>query len=148
MRTRKCGSSLLTMCFIILTGLFPAVTHGQFSTLSNITRTNTTTAGEQWEHWWPIRTTAVQPCIRKFRFNCLNTVTLTPNTTPNKVTKVDGTNVLLDVFDYTTDDKDLQQHANFKAGNSIDLGSYATGIYMIEIVESNGNTTVKKIIKK
>lgn len=146
MQTRKSGSNLLTMCFIILSGLFPAVTHAQFSTLSNVTRTNTTNAGEQWEHWWPIGTAAVQPYIRTVKFNGLNTVTLSPNTTLNKVINVVGENLALNVFDYSTDDKELQQHTNFTAVKNIDLGSYPTGIYLIMIIENNGNATVKNII--
>ena len=51
-----------------------------------------------------------------------------------------------DLIFLATDDKELQQHTNFTAVKNIDLGSYPTGIYLIMIIENNGNATVKNII--
>ena len=45
---------------ILFIGLLPGVVQAQFTTLTNETLVNTTTAGEQWLYWWSVRTLALQ----------------------------------------------------------------------------------------
>jgi hypothetical protein len=52
---------LLSIPFIITFFILSGVASAQFSTLTNETRANTTTAGDQWGYWWSVRTVAVQP---------------------------------------------------------------------------------------
>ena len=51
-------SICLTLAFIVL---IPRNAGAQFTTLTNETRVNTTTAGDQYDYWWSVRTIAVQP---------------------------------------------------------------------------------------
>jgi len=60
MKTVKCF--LVKICVIVLfTGLTPNLVDAQISSLSNETRNNTTTTGNQAGYWWSLRTVAVQP---------------------------------------------------------------------------------------
>ena len=53
---------LFTFCFALaFIVLVPGNATAQFSTLTNETRVNTTTAGDQYGYWWSVRTIAVQP---------------------------------------------------------------------------------------
>src|SRR6266487_182889 len=55
-------SFLFTFCFALaFIVLVPGNATAQFSTLTNETRVNTTTAGDQYGYWWSVRTIAVQP---------------------------------------------------------------------------------------
>ena len=55
-------SFLFTFCFALaFIVLVPRNATAQFSTLTNETRVNTTTAGDQNCYWWSVRTIAVQP---------------------------------------------------------------------------------------
>jgi len=51
----------VTLFFTICFNLSPVVSQAQFSSLTNETRVNTTTAGNQFGYWWSPRTIAVQP---------------------------------------------------------------------------------------
>src|SRR6266487_3766536 len=55
-------SFLFTFCFALaFIVLVPGNATAQFSTLTNETRVNTTTSGDQYGYWWSVRTVAVQP---------------------------------------------------------------------------------------
>lgn len=49
----------VAFCLFWWTLAHPAA--AQFTTLTNETRVNTTTAGDQWTYWWSLRTIVVQP---------------------------------------------------------------------------------------
>lgn len=51
----------VVVLFTICANLFPVASKAQFSTLTNETRANTTTAGYQAAYLWSLRTVAVQP---------------------------------------------------------------------------------------
>ena len=54
--------SLLILCITTaFLSLNPGVATAQFTSVTNETLVNTTTAGEQWAYWWSVRTVAVQP---------------------------------------------------------------------------------------
>ena len=54
--------SLLILCFTTaLLSLNTGVATAQFTSVTNETLVNTSTAGEQWAYWWSVRTVAVQP---------------------------------------------------------------------------------------
>jgi hypothetical protein len=56
-------SSFILSFYIVLASICfsPAVASAQFSSITNETIANTTTAGDQFGYWWSVRTVAVQP---------------------------------------------------------------------------------------
>ena len=41
----------------------------------------------------------------------------------------------------------MQQFNNFKPGGSIDINNYATGVYILKVVDENNNTEIIRIVK-
>jgi len=87
--------------------------------------------------------------LRSVKFNTINSFTVYPNPTTDKVyINAEVKNATLDVSVITVDGKQIQHYANFHSGNSIDLSAFPNEVYFIKIIESNGTVRLKKIIKK
>ena len=87
--------------------------------------------------------------IRTVNFNTTADLIIMPNPVVDKVyITANGGGSLQSVTLFTTEGKQLQQINNYVIGNSIDMGNYPVGTYMIKIIDKQYLTVVKKIIKQ
>lgn len=87
--------------------------------------------------------------VRAVKFSNAILITATPNPTTDRVyiTSNEG-GVLQSVALYSINGKLLQQVTNFALGKSIDLSTYAPSIYLLKLIDKNGNVETLKVIKK
>jgi hypothetical protein len=70
-----------------------------------------------------------------------------PNPVKGRVTITNGSSALGSVSVLTIDGRQLQQSNHFNSGESLDLSSYPTGIYLLAIKNASGATEVLKVLK-
>ncbi len=77
-----------------------------------------------------------------------NTITVMPNPTTDKlyITSADDA-VLQSVSLYSPEGRLIHQSANFRFGNSINMSSYAPGIYILKMVDKEGRTETVRVLK-
>lgn len=86
---------------------------------------------------------------RTVSFKGNNSLTLMPNPTTDRVFITSNTpGNLQTVSIYSNDGKQIYTTTNFRLGNSIDLSRYASGVYMLKIVDKNGDTEIMKVVKQ
>ncbi len=86
--------------------------------------------------------------IRTVSFSTAGSISIMPNPTIDKVFITSGDNgTLQSVSLYSAEGKLLQHINNFKFGNSIDMTSYAPGIYMLKMVDKDGKVEVTRVLK-
>jgi hypothetical protein len=86
--------------------------------------------------------------VRQLTFGQPTTLTYYPNPVRNQVTITTSTLSPQSVKLMNIDGRLLQQNNNFVSGGSIDLSSYASGIYFLAIRNTAGQTEVVKILKE
>ncbi len=91
-----------------------------------------------------------------FKYSQTRTVTFTgttdikvmPNPTTDRLIITANRNVRFEsVTVFNLDGKLMETNQKFQSGNSIDMRSYPTGIYMIKIIDDAGKTDIKTVIK-
>ena len=87
--------------------------------------------------------------VRTVKFSNTTSVTIMPNPTTDRVfiTSNDG-GMLQSVGLYDVNGKFLKQINNFALGNSIDLSVYAPSIYILKLIDKQGNTEVIKVVRQ
>jgi hypothetical protein len=75
-------------------------------------------------------------------------LTYYPNPVRNQVTITTGATSPQSVTLMSVNGRLLQQNNQFVSGSSIDLSSYAAGIYFLSIRNTAGQTEVLKILKE
>ena len=87
--------------------------------------------------------------VRTVKFSNSTSITIMPNPTTDRVfiTSNDG-GMLQSVGLYDVNGKFLKQINNFALGNSIDLSVYAPSIYILKLIDKQGNTEVIKVVRQ
>jgi Secretion system C-terminal sorting domain len=87
--------------------------------------------------------------IRTVKFKSDNSVTIMPNPTTDRLFITSNTPGRLQSLTMISDEgQQVYSVTNFVLGNSIDMRSYAPGIYILKIVDKEGNTETMKVIKQ
>ena len=87
--------------------------------------------------------------VRTVKFSTTILITAMPNPTTDRVYITSNeAGVLQSVALFSINGKLLQQLNNFTLGKSIDLSNYPTSLYILKLVDKNGNTEVIKVVKK
>lgn len=86
---------------------------------------------------------------RTVSFSTGSSITIQPNPTTDRVyiTSADISSIQ-SVLVYSSEGKLMQTVNNFAVGNSIDMQSYAPGIYLLKIIYKDEHTEIKKIVKQ
>ena len=87
--------------------------------------------------------------VRTVKFSTTKSITIMPNPTADRVfiTSNDG-GILQSVGLYSVNGKLLQLINDFNLGKSIDLSTYAPSVYILKLIDKDGNTEVIKVVKK
>ena len=87
--------------------------------------------------------------VRTVKFSNTTSISIMPNPTTDRVfiTSNDG-GMLQSVGLYDVNGKFLKQINNFALGNSIDLSVYAPSIYILKLIDKQGNTEVIKVVRQ
>ena len=87
--------------------------------------------------------------VRIVKFGNSTTISILPNPTTDRVfiTSNDA-GVLQSVGLYSINGKLLQLINNFTLGKSIDLSTYAPSLYILKLIDKDGNTEVLKVVRK
>jgi hypothetical protein len=91
--------------------------------------------------------TEIYSSVRQLAFGQSTVLTYYPNPVKNLVTITTGATSPQSVTLISVNGRLLQQHDQFVSGGSIDLSSYAAGIYFLAIRNTTGQTEVVKILK-
>jgi hypothetical protein len=89
----------------------------------------------------------IYSAVRQLTFGQSTVPTYYPNPVKNQVTITTGATSPQSVTLISVDGRLLQQNSAFVSGGSIDLSSYAAGIYFLAIRNTTGQTEVVKILK-
>ena len=94
-------------------------------------------------------TTFKYSAVRIVKFSSSNSIIIMPNPTVDRVfiTSDEG-GTLQSLGLYSLNGKLLQQVNNFVVGKSIDLTTYSPSVYILKLIDKNGNTEVVKVVKK
>jgi hypothetical protein len=85
---------------------------------------------------------------RTVSFSSDNNITVMPNPTVDKVfITSNNSGTLSTVAVYSTGGKLMQRINNFSFGSSIDMSSYAPGIYLLKMTDKENNTEVVRVVK-
>lgn len=86
--------------------------------------------------------------VRQATFSVAGGVSIWPNPTTDRIFISNNQSSEFELVSiYSSDGKQLQQFTKFNAGNSIDMSSFAPGLYLLKITDKAGNTTTSRIIK-
>ncbi len=87
--------------------------------------------------------------VRTVKFSNTKAISIMPNPTADLVyiTSNEG-GVLQSVALYSASGKLLKFANNFVLGKSIDLSTYTSGVYILKLMDKEGNTEVLKVIRK
>jgi hypothetical protein len=89
----------------------------------------------------------IYTAVRQLTFGQPTILTYYPNPVKNQVTITTSATSPQSVTLISVDGRLLQQHSAFVSGGSIDLSSYAAGVYFVAIRNTTGQTEVVKILK-
>ena len=85
---------------------------------------------------------------RTISFSAPNTITVMPNPTTDKVFITSNDNATLQsVSVYTQEGRLMEQQRNFKFGNSINMSSYAPGVYIMKLIDKDGQAEIVRVVK-
>ena len=86
--------------------------------------------------------------IRTATFSTSTGISVFPNPSTDKVfINSDVAGKLQSVTVYSKDGKQMVHVNNFSVGNSIDMHRYGPGVYLLKIVDKEGNATTTKVVK-
>ena len=85
---------------------------------------------------------------RAISFSTSTTITVSPNPTADKVFITSGNSGTVQLTVYSSEGKLMQTFKSFVLGNSIDMSSFAPGIYLLKITDKDDNTEVMRVVKK
>jgi Secretion system C-terminal sorting domain len=91
--------------------------------------------------------TEIYSVVRQLTFGQPTVLTYYPNPVKNQVTITTSATSPQSVTVMSVDGRLLQQNSAFVSGGSIDLSSYAAGVYFLAIRNTTGQTEVVKILK-
>jgi len=91
--------------------------------------------------------TEIYSLVRQLTFGQPTVLTYYPNPVKNQVTITTSATSPQSVTVMSVDGRLLQQNSAFVSGGSIDLSSYAAGVYFLAIRNTTGQTEVVKILK-
>jgi Secretion system C-terminal sorting domain len=123
---------------------------GNSATPTNYTFTdNTPVAGNNYYRVVEVSldNTEIYSVVRQLSFGQATVLTFYPNPVKNQVTINTGSTTPQSVTLMSVSGRQLQQNNQFVSGGSIDLSSYAAGIYFLAIRNTSGQTEVLKILK-
>jgi hypothetical protein len=80
-------------------------------------------------------------------FSTSTSITVSPNPTADKVFITSGNSGTVELTIYSTEGRLVQNFKAFVLGNSIDMSSFAPGIYMLKITDKDGSTEVMRVVK-
>lgn len=87
--------------------------------------------------------------VRVVKYSTTKTINIMPNPTEDRVYITSNeAGMLQSVGVYSINGKLLQQVNNFAMGKSIDLSTYAPSIYILKLMDKDGNTEVIKVVRK
>lgn len=87
--------------------------------------------------------------IRPVTFTTSTGLIIFPNpTTDNLYITSDAGGTVQSVALYANDGKQMMHVNNFTLGNSIDMRAYSNGMYMLKIIDKNGNSELIKVVKE
>jgi len=85
---------------------------------------------------------------RTITFSAANSITVMPNPTTDKLFITSGSSGTLQIVSlYSSEGRLMQNVANFKFGNSINMSNYAPGMYMLKMTDKDGQTEIIRIVK-
>jgi len=86
---------------------------------------------------------------RSVSFSSNTTITVSPNPTADKVFITAGNDAAIQsILVYSSDGKLMTRVTSFTLSNSVDLSSFAPGIYLFKITDKENNTKIIRVIRK